>query len=521
MSIYLNTDTALENYKKLSNSKYFVDKSKIISSLNEIIDTSDCYVCITKPRRFGKSSVLNMLGAYYTKEINSRYIFDKLLISKCKSYLKHINKYNVISISLNKIPEEGKTYEDYISMIRKCLINDIKEQYPSIDINKYYAISDMLTATKEKFIFIIDEWDYIFSHNLYEENQSDFLEFLRNLLKDKPYVSLCYMTGVLPIKKYSVGSALNMFNEYTFLKDRLYSHYFGFTEEEVIELCKLENSVEYKELAEWYNGYITPNGIRIYNPRSVVIALRNGYCDNYWTSTGAMDEVLYYLKYNIADVRNDVIEMVARNPIDIIIDEEYRAGQGNPRTRKEIYSAMIVYGFLSYYEGRITIPNKELMKEFERALRDESFGIVSDMLSKSERILKATLQGDSVTVAKAIDDIHNSEIPILKYNDENSLSCVITLAYLHARNYYKIEREEKSGKGYADFMFHPRKNGEIAFILELKMNESVDNAIRQIQEKEYAKKFIKENENKKILAVAICYNSKNKEHECKIIEIKE
>ena len=201
------------------------------------------------------------------------------------------------------------------------------------------------------------------------------------------------------------------------------------------------------------------------------------------------------------------------------IDEEFRAGQKAPQTREEIYSAMIVYGFLSYYDGRIKIPNKELMKEFEKALKDESFGEVMNMVKKSEITLKATLREDAESVSKAIDEIHNSEIPILQYNDENSLSCVVTLAYLAARNYYKIEREEKTGKGYADFMFHPRRNGDTAFVLELKVNDKPEKAIKQIKEKEYYQKFIKENSNRKILAVAICYDKNNKKHECKIEEI--
>ena len=119
---------------------------------------------------------------------------------------------------------------------------------------------------------------------------------------------------------------------------------------------------------------------------------------------------------------------------------------------------------------------------------------------------------------KIIDDVHNSEIPILQYNDENSLSCVVTLAYLSARNFYRIEREEKTGKGYADFVFHPRRNGDTAFILELKKDDIPENAIKQIKEKKYYQKFIKEHENRKILAVAICYDSKKKEHEC-IVEL--
>lgn len=518
MAIYLNTAATLENYKELIKSKYFIDKSRIIEKLNSCISTTDKYICITKPRRFGKSSIINMLGAYYTKGHNSKDIFDKLNISKSDSYLENLNKYNVIKLSFNEIPDNKKTYDDYISNI----INNLKKDLLNIFNNILIESEDiyiMLNKTNEKFIFIIDEWDYIFSHDLFKENQKDFLEFLRNLLKDKPYVALCYMTGVLPIKKYSEGSALNMFDEFTMLSDGIYDNYFGFTEDEVKYLCNKQNIISFEEISEWYNGYLSEDGEKIYNPRSVVKALQNGKCKSYWTNTGRMDEVLFYLKYNIAEVRDDVIEMVSGNVVDIIIDEEFRAGQDAPETREEIYSAMIVYGFLSYYDGTIRIPNKELMKEFEKALRDKSFGEVMDMVKNSEKMLKATLNKDTETMGKIIDNIHNSEIPILQYNDENSLSCVITLAYLYARNKYRIEREEKTGKGYADFMFHPRRKNDTAFILELKKDSSPEVAIKQIIEKEYSQKFIKENVKNKILAVAICYDSKTKEHKCKVEEI--
>ena len=314
------------------------------------------------------------------------------------------------------------------------------ENFKELFNEEYFVDKSMIL--EKKFVFILDEWDYIFSHNLFEEHQNDFLEFLRNLLKDKPYVALAYMTGVLPIKKYSEGSALNMFREYTMLNDRIYADYFGFTENEVKRLCYKNGNMDYEEIKEWYNDYITNKGNNIYNPRSVICALSDEYCQSYWTSTGAMDEVLYYLKYKIAEVRDDVIEMVSGNSIDIILEEEYRAGQKNLETREEIYSAMVIYGFLSYYDGTLKIPNKELMKEFEKALRDESFGKVMDIV----------------------------------------------------------------------------KN-DIAFILELKKNSTPDEAIKQIKEKKYAQKFIQENEGKKILAIAICYNSKSKDHECKIEEL--
>ena len=327
------------------------------------------------------------------------------------------------------------------------------------------------------------------------------------------------MTGVLPIKKYSSGSALNMFDEHTFLKDRQFGEFFGFTEKEVINLVDKNSEIKFEDLESWYNGYLTAKGIKIYNPRSVVKALQNDYCESYWTNTGAMDEVAKYLKYNTLEIRDDVIKMVAGDEIDITIDDEFRAGQGEPRTKEEIYSAMIVLGFLSYYDGYLKIPNKELMKEFEKALRDKSFGYVSQIIENSRNMLYATVNGDTKTVGKILHDIHYSEIPILQYKDENSLLCVLTLAYFSARDNYRIEREEKTGKGYADFTFHPRRRNDTAFIVELKKDEDVDVAINQIKSKEYIETFKKENKNKKVLAVAICYNLKEKEHKCKIEEI--
>ncbi|WP_394884364.1 AAA family ATPase [Clostridium butyricum] len=517
MAIYLNSDKPFNNYKKLLNTKYFVDKSLIIEKINEVIDTADGYICITRPRRFGKSSVADMLGAYYSKAVDSKGIFDNLKISSCDSYKENLNKYNVIYISFNRLSDRGNTYDDYIERIKTNIRRDIVEKYPHIDVDKYFSISDMLESLNDKFIFILDEWDYIFSNNLYEENQNDYLEFLRDILKDQPYVSLAYMTGVLPIKKYSSGSALNMFDEFTFLKDRKYGEYFGFTEKEVIKLCEKNGELDFEELERWYNGYLTVKGIQIYNPRSVVKALQNSYCESYWTNTGAMDEVAEYLKYNTLEIREDVIEMVSGNEIDIHIDEEFRAGQKAPKTKEEIYSAMIILGFLAYHDGYLKIPNQELMKEFEKALKDEEFGEVSEIINNSRKLLKYTVNRDEEAVVKLVHDIHNSEIPILQYNDENSLACVITLAYLSARDIYRIEREEKTGKGYADFSFHPRRKSDTALIIELKKNETAQKAIQQIKDKEYVQKFKKEYNN--ILAVAICYDFNNKEHTCKIEKI--
>ncbi|MEG1286392.1 MAG: AAA family ATPase, partial [Romboutsia sp.] len=299
MAIYLNTSKPYESYKELVNSRYFVDKSSIIEELNERISTNDKYVCITRPRRFGKSSIINMLGAYYSKAVDSSDIFDELEISKNRKYKENLNKYNVIKIDFSDLPDESFEYSEYINRIRNNIEKDLLKFYPNISFDETTSLSDKFYSTEDKFIFIFDEWDFIFNRGLFEEYHNNFLEFLRILLKDKPYVALAYMTGILPIKKHSSGSALNMFEEFTFLKDRKFEEYFGFTEKEVMDLCIKNKSMEYQELERWYNGYMTATGIKIYNPRSVVLALSNNYCQSYWTNTGAMDEVLEYLKYNI------------------------------------------------------------------------------------------------------------------------------------------------------------------------------------------------------------------------------
>ena len=516
---YLNTNKGYENFLELLRDEYFIDKSNIIEKLSKSIGSKRKYICITRPRRFGKSSIVDMLSAYYTKSVDSQDIFDKLNISKCTSYMQHLNKYNVIKIDFSELPDERCNYDEYINMIKSTIIKDIKSIYKEIDVEQIESIPRILEETNDKFVFIFDEWDFIFNRGMFEENQNDFLEFLRGLLKDKSYVALAYMTGILPIKKHSSGSALNMFEEFTFLKDRKFEEYFGFTEKEVKNLCDINEYMKYEELESWYNGYMTATGLKVYNPRSVVLALANNSCQSYWTNTGAMEEVLQYLKYNTLEVRDDVIKMVNGEEIEEEIDEDYRAGQGEPRTKEEIYSAMIVLGFLSYYDGLIKIPNNELMKEFKKALEDESFGYVSELVRNSRNVLKATVKQDTNTIVNVLHDIHNQEIPILKYNDENSLSSVVNLTYLAARDTYRIEREEKSGKGYIDFSFHPRRQRDIPFILELKKDDTLDNALNQIKEKEYFVKFKKEYKDRDILLVAICYDSKNKEHSCKIEKI--
>ncbi len=519
MTYFLNNVASVNQFTKTTKDKYFVDKSELIEKMNELVGTSSQYVCITRPRRFGKTINAMMLASYYSKKANFRELFDRLEISKSETYLEHLNKHNVVYITFNSNSSDLKTYSDYIEFYKSRLIQDIIEFYP--DVKKENTISEMfkeiLDKTGEEFIFIIDEWDYIFNNNLFsEDDRKDFLRFLEDLLKDKPYVELAYMTGVLPIAKYSSGSALNMFREYNILNDKIYCKYFGFTLEETRKLCEKQEEVTFEELKSWYDGHKTCSGIDIFNPRSVVYALNDGTCQNYWTNTGPMDEILYYINNDIEEIKNDIVQMVAGIPVEIHL-EGYSAEQIDLDTRDEILSAMTVYGFLSYHDETLTIPNKELRIKFDEALEDESMGAISSLVLQSDEMLNATLSKDTETMERIIQEAHDINIPIIKYNDENSLACVIALVYLNARTKYKIIREMPAGIGFADFIFYPNNKSKPAFIIELKKDSTPEEALKQIKEKRYAL-ALKDYTGQK-LAIGIVYDSKNKSHKVKIENI--
>ena len=521
MAYFLNSSFKNNEFELMANDKYFVDKTQMIEKSNELIGIKDRYICITRPRRFGKTLNAMMLASYYSKNADFKDLFDKLNISKSESYLDHLNKHNVIYITFNELPNPNCSYSEFVSRYTNLLIEDLKDLHPELEINDKMLLSDIFTQVYEKtgegFIFIIDEWDYIFNNSLFSENdRKSFLEFLRDLLKDKAYVELAYMTGVLPIAKYSSGSALNMFREYNALTDKKYYKYFGFSVKETKELCKKQDEVTFEELKEWYDGYKAFKGEDIFNPRSVVYALNDGVCQSYWTNTGPMDEIIYYINSNIGEVKDDIVSMVSGIPLEIKL-KGYGAEQKELNTRNQILSAMTIYGFLSYYDETLTIPNKELRIKFEEALEDKSMGEISKLVLKSNEMLKATLRKDTKTMEELIEEAHDINIPIIKYNDENSLACVVTLAYLNARTKYKIVREMDAGAGRADFIFYPNDKSKPAFILELKKNSTPEKALKQIKDKRYAMS-LREYTGKKF-AVGISYDENFKNHKVKIEDI--
>lgn len=402
MGVYLNSKKPHTIYKNIVQSTYFVDKTALLKELIPLVETQETviprintglgkdnrYICITRPRRFGKTVMASMVASFFGKGRNSKEVFGQLNISHEEGFERHLNNHNVIYIAFNESPKDCRTYEQYIDRIQKRLLADLQREFPEAQFGEEDALWDAFNNIYEleddvEFIFILDEWDYIFHRDFVTDaDKAAYVDFLSSLLKDQPYVELAYMTGILPIAKYSSGSELNMFCEYTMVTEEKYSEYFGFTEVEVDLVFKKyqtlvqEQNVTRGGLRTWYNGYHTRSGERVYNPRSVVFALTNNNLGNYWTSAGPYDEIFYYIEHNIDAVRDDLALMVSGIPVQAQI-REYAATSMNLTTKDEIFSAMVVYGFLSYENGKVSIPNKELMDKFSDMLQKEpSLGYV-------------------------------------------------------------------------------------------------------------------------------------------------
>ena len=555
MGIYLNAPTAYGLFREDFSLTYYVDKSDIIKDIIPILELrkempkrgngtsgkKPKYICITRPRRFGKTVMANMIASFFGKGIDSSEIFDQLKVSQYPWYHKHLNKHNVIHIVFKDVDyEDCQSYHQYIAKIKKRLLFDLRMEYPDAHLENDDTVIEALDKIyifcgHEKFIFIFDEWDYIFHQSFAtDEDKKAFSHFLNVLLKDKAYVEMAYLTGVLPIAKHSSGSELNMFFEFSMASMEEFSEYFGFTDDEVDDLYQryqMENEnpqISRSDLELWYDGYQTASGKRLYNPRSVVGALSYNHLGSFWTSSGPYDEIYYYVKNDINHIKDEIAAMMTGQSIRAIV-QEYASTSTEMKTKDEIYSAMVVYGFLSYYNGYISIPNKELMDQFADMIRQKpDFGYMYRLAIESGRMLTATLNGDTDTMTDILERAHNTESPLIRYNSEAELSKLITFVYLQAREFYDIRLEEHAGTGCVDYIFYPFRKEDDGIIIELKVDDTAESAIGQIKDRNYALNFEgKLGEQRKctgrILAVGIAYNRKdpNKKHECKVEVLRE
>lgn len=535
MGVYINKGN--EGFRQARNGEY-VDKSNMIEYLNKTLNTERCYTCVTRSRRFGKSMAADMLCAYYDKSCDSRELFEGLAISQpdkdLEQYEKHLNKYPVLKLDITNFTTKYKDDLQIISIMQQDVMEELLDVYPDITLRERDDLMDVLirisARTGEKFICIIDEWDAILRE--YADSRKivdDYINLLRRMFKSdesKKVFAGVYMTGILPIKKFNTQSALNNFEEYSVIDPADLAGYFGFTPQEVAMLAD-KYGRDQDELKKWYDGYQIGAEPSIYNPYSIIKAVQRGKYTSYWTSTAAYDSVATYIEMNYEGLKDDIINMLAGGRCEVDTTG-FSNDMHDIRSKDDVLTVLIHLGYLSYNEEtqECYIPNKEVRMEMVKAVTSCNWK-VAKALEESKKLLKDTLLGDEEAVAAGIDRAHDSNTSILSYNDENSLACVLSIAYYHAMNDYIIHRELATGKGFADLVFIPRRNvDKPAMVIELKYNKAAEAAIDQIKRKNYPAKLLEYISSSasaegrgELLLVGINYDkdgAEGKKHSCRI-----
>lgn len=518
MGVYLNPGNT--RFQRACNSKIYVDKTEMIDLTNSLINTEQNCICISRPRRFGKSITASMLTAYYGKDCDSSVLFANYKIAKYDSYLENLNQFNVIALNMQDFLSMTKDVDELTVCVQAKVLAELREQFPNqIPEEESFlsvALEKLYSKTKEEFVFIIDEWDCILRERKYASDEhKKYLDFIRNLLKDKTYVSLAYMTGILPIKKYGTHSALNMFGEYSMTSPKGFEEYIGFTENEVKELCD-EYQMDFNTMKSWYDGYTFPKAEHIYNPKSVVDALLSEEFESYWTQTETYEALKLYIDMNYDGLKDAIVRMLTGECV-VINPKKFQNDMRTFQSKDDVLTLLVHLGYLAFERKKssVYIPNSEIEGEFLNAIEGEHWKDVVDSLEKSEQILQATWNEDAQTVAQILDEVQSENTSILNYNDENSLSCVISLAYYNAMKDYTKVREFPTGKGFADIVYLPKKHSnKPAMIIELKYDKTAQGAIEQIKERRYPESLKEYHRN--LLLVGINYDKATKKHSCVI-----
>lgn len=522
MGRFVNPDNSA--FQIALNSEIYIDKTGLLVYTNKVLDTKQALICNSRPRRFGKSVTVDMLVAYYSNGCDSAQMFDGLAISKSETFKEHLNKYDVIHFDVQWCMAPAKGAEAVVSFIESSVVKELSEIYPDIlsptEVSLPDALSCINASTGQKFVIIIDEWDVLIRDAVKNQTvQEEYINFLRGLFKGSEptkYLHLAYLTGILPIKKIKTQSALNNFDEFTMLDAKLLASYVGFTEEEVRGLCDRYDR-DFDEVKRWYDGYLLA-GCSVYNPKAVVSVMTWGDFQSYWSQTGTYESIMPLVNMNFDGLKQAVIDMIAGEKVKVKTTS-YQNDMVSFKNKDDVLTLLIHLGYLAYDpESRTAfVPNEEIRNELTSAVEDEQWNEFIELQLKSDELVKATLDLDCDMVARIVEEIHSGYASAIAYNDENSLSSVLSIAYLGAMPYYfKPVRELPAGRGFADLVFIP-KRGKLdapALIVELKWNKSAQTAIQQIKDRKYAQAL--SGYTGDALLVGISYDKKSKEHQCVI-----
>ena len=514
-----------EAFSEVIHSEIYVDKTPLLEYTNRVLSTTSKFICSSRPRRFGKSITAEMLSAYYSKGCDSRELFADYAIHKAASFEKHLNQYDVIHFDVQWCMMDAGNADCVVEYINNGILQELKEKYgeliPDTVKTAYGAMSYIKAASGNKFVVIIDEWDVLIRDEAQNHKvQEEYIDFLRGMFKGSEpskYIALAYLTGILPIKKLKTQSALNNFEEFTMLDAGRMAPYVGFTEEEVHALCD-EYGHSYEQVKSWYDGY-SLEGYQVYNPKAVVSLMLNGKYKSYWSNTGSYEAIVPLINMDFDGLRAAIIEMMSGAAVDVDVTS-FQNDTVSFANRDDVLTYLIHLGYLAYDQDReqVFIPNEEIRHELNNAVKRNKWNEMITFQKESADLLDATLDMDEKAVADGVEQIHQEYSSVIQYNDENSLSSVLTIAYLSSMQYYfKPIRELPTGRGFADFVYLPKpeyKTSYPALLVELKWNKSADTAMEQIHDKKYPDSILQYTGD--ILLVGINYDKKTKEHECRI-----
>lgn len=520
MGIYLNPGN--DAFSMACRDDIYVDKSRLIDLVSKRIGKRKRFICVSRPRRFGKSMAAEMLAAYYDRTCDSEELFCDKEIAKFECYRTHLNQYNVIYLNVQQFLRGAGEPENLVSYMEAEVLKEVKEIYgdwiPSTSSLSIALANIYVKDTDEKkgFIFIVDEWDCIF--RVARENtkaQKEYLDFLRDLFKDRTYVKLAYMTGILPIKKYGNHSALNDFDEFSMTNLDNMGEYMGFTEKEVRKLCE-EYQKDFEEVKRWYDGYLMDEDLHIYNPKSVVDGMQSKQLKSFWTNTETYEALQIYIDLDEDGLKQALVAMLSGESYEIDTGA-FQNDMTTFKSKDDVLTLLVHLGYLAYneMEKSVCIPNEEVREEFVRAVKNGRHEEIVKLIHESDKLLYATLSMDVQSVSTVINHVHNTIIAPDFYNNEQALRSVIKFAYLSCLDEFIEIQELPSGHGYADVVFLPNKNSDKpVLIVELKWNKTAKAALSQIKNKQYPQILEKYSGN--ILLVGINYNAKTKEHSCVI-----
>ena len=519
MGIYLNPNN--ENFTRTTKREIYVDKTMMIAAMNRFMEVDNTYVCVSRPRRFGKTIAGNMLSAYYSKGCDSRALFAPFKISGDPGFASNLNKLNVIKIDMNSEYQNERDKDRLLDDLQDKIVAEFAGQFPDIVFDTNDSVGNCIlkayTQKDERFVIIIDEYDVLVRESVSPELFSQYLGFLNGLFKSntlRPAISLAYITGILPVIRDRIQSKLNNFWEYTILDAEELAEYIGFTAPEVQALCE-QYGVDYEECRRWYDGY-RQHGFEIYNPESVVKCIQTKKFANFWSKTSTYAVIADRIQANFEGTKDDVIRMLAGESVDVNVTT-YMNTMTEFHSKDDAFTYLIHIGYLAYNMDDETcrIPNNEIQQEWKNAVSVvEEYKVTDRIIKASKDLLAETLRLNADAVAKSLDESHIHVTSNRSYNNEDALQSAIYLSYIYALNKYTIVKEMTTGKGFSDVVFIPFVPDHPAMIIELKRNGSTESAIKQIREKRYFDSLSAYSGD--LLFVGVNYDEDTKTHECKI-----